>query len=336
MHIGVLYCIVSSMFLPRSNRNVSPATCYACATDRYGLLLLPGPRWSGWRAWEISAMHDCREPVSIPANSNAWHVMSSDTWTPSSTVMQKLSSRIVAGISDLDMHQKIVEERNLGEFETGEVLDGFGNRDIDVTLNALNNSCHTAQDQSVSVYRLMSNKLAQVLAFSAHIFGVCCPQRYLEFLEKKCNPCARLKPIEHWFGRVWSLEGRATGTEVLACCAASNFLCPTFEKSWALKLRPHGPGPPNFSKPRQVHSCTNFCSQLRTGGRGFQSFQMDKNLGCKNSFSKRCKNHERVTVTEEWHGQSDLGHEETKRILLLRCFFGLFPTPSSHHASFQA
>ena len=230
MHIGVLYCIVSSMFLPRSNRNVSPATCYACATDRYGLLLLPGPRWSGWRAWEISAMHDCREPVSIPANSNAWHVMSSDTWTPSSTVMQKLSSRIVAGISDLDMHQKIVEERNLGEFETGEVLDGFGNRDIDVTLNALNNSCYTAQDQSVSVYRLMSNKLAQVLAFSAHIFGVCCPQRYLEFLEKKCNPCARLKPIEHWFGRVWSLEGRATGTEVLACCAASEKtnLCPTF------------------------------------------------------------------------------------------------------------
>ena len=151
--------------------------------------------------------------------------------------MQKLSSRIVAGISDLDMHQKIVEERNLGEFETGEVLDGFGNRDIDVTLNALNNSCYTAKmakDQSVSVYRLMSNKLAQVLAFSAHIFGVCCPQRYLEFLEKKCNPCARLKPIEHWFG---SLEfGRQSdwyrSTRLLCCVGekefVSNFLCPTF------------------------------------------------------------------------------------------------------------
>lgn len=139
----------------------------------------------------------------------------------------------MAGISDLDMHQKIVEERNLGEFETGEVLDGFGNRDIDVTLNALNNSCYTAQDQSVSVYRLMSNKLAQVLAFSAHIFGVCCPQRYLEFLENKGNPCARLKPIEHWFG---SLEfGRQSDwyrSTRLLCCGenefVSNFLCPTF------------------------------------------------------------------------------------------------------------
>ncbi len=53
-----------------------------------------------------------------------------------------VSSRIhqvLAGISDLDVHQKIVEERNLGEFETSEVL---GNRDIDVMLNARMHCMH--------------------------------------------------------------------------------------------------------------------------------------------------------------------------------------------------
>ena len=228
-----MYCIVLShpCFSLEATVIFSPATHVLQIAMVCCCYFRDPPQWSGWRAWEISAMHDCRAPVSIPATSNSWHL---STWTPlSSTVMDNIgreiltvSSRIhqvLAGISDLDVHQKIVEERNLGEFETSEVL---GNRDIDVMLNARMHCMHwvhVAIQQRTRVRQCIVSwaTICRRCWHSQHILGVCCPQRCLEFLEKKGNPCARRhKPKETgvWKRLEFGRQGDWYRSIRLLCC----------------------------------------------------------------------------------------------------------------------